>query len=202
MISVRELVYSLYAAWRLARVDREGVQFFDRTAGGFWRSFFAAAIVLPLFVIEVILIGGPRLEEADVLLLVAALAVYYAIAWLYWPALMSFIVELMGVPERFVAYVVARNWAEVLASVLLFVAIVLSEAYLPDQFAGIVWLTTLGVILAYRGFIASATLGCSFFAAAGLAIGEFVLNRLLAGHFLSLALQPAAQAVPMVGGGQ
>ena len=49
MLSVRELATSLYGAYRLARFDPSGLRFFDASPAGAGRSFYAAAIVAPLY---------------------------------------------------------------------------------------------------------------------------------------------------------
>ena len=42
-----EIAYGIYGAWRLARLDVTGMEVFDRTVAGFWKSFFAAVLVAP-----------------------------------------------------------------------------------------------------------------------------------------------------------
>ena len=41
------VIRSIYGAWRLALLDPSGLNWFDVSIEGFWRSFFAAAIVAP-----------------------------------------------------------------------------------------------------------------------------------------------------------
>ena len=43
MITAREVSYGLFGAWRLAHLDRRGMEYFDTSIDGFWRSFWAAA---------------------------------------------------------------------------------------------------------------------------------------------------------------
>ena len=51
MISAQQTFTALYGAYRLARLDTGGMKFFDQTIDGFWRSFYAAVIVAPLFIL-------------------------------------------------------------------------------------------------------------------------------------------------------
>ena len=51
MITPVEVVYATYGAWRLARFDCQGLQYFDNTPEAFWRSFYAAVIVAPPFAV-------------------------------------------------------------------------------------------------------------------------------------------------------
>ena len=50
----QEIVASLYGAWRLMRLDPTGMTYFNLSADGFWRSFFAAVIVAPAYVLFVV----------------------------------------------------------------------------------------------------------------------------------------------------
>ena len=47
--TVREIQSSLYGAWLLFKLDPRGLEFFEDSIPAFWRSFFAAVIVLPGF---------------------------------------------------------------------------------------------------------------------------------------------------------
>lgn len=192
MITARETVYALYGSWRLARMDRDAIRFFDRSPEGFWRSFWAAGLVLPMDAVLRILQFQDRAADFDVPLSMLGYAAFYATSWLLWPAVVSFLVEPMGARERFVDYVVAYNWTSVPAQLLFFVPAVLSAAFLPPAIASVLLLAAVGAVLAYRGFVAAATLGCNFFAAAAFALGEFALNTILLAPLVQVALAPAA----------
>jgi len=49
--SAREMMYALYGAYRLARFDAGGMRYFDASIDGFWRSFFAAVLIAPFYLI-------------------------------------------------------------------------------------------------------------------------------------------------------
>ena len=49
MLSAREAAASLYGAYRLARQDAGGLDYFDTSLEGFWRSFYAAAFIAQPF---------------------------------------------------------------------------------------------------------------------------------------------------------
>ena len=40
---------ALYGAYLLAKAEKDGMSYFDKSLDGFWRSFLAAAIVAPIF---------------------------------------------------------------------------------------------------------------------------------------------------------
>ena len=99
MLTLRETSYALFGAWRLAHFDRQGVAYFDRTREGALRSFWAAAILLPAYVILVLL----HLSEMPVAIgfpsLVLLYAFQYVVAWTALPAAMAFIARTLDREE-------------------------------------------------------------------------------------------------------
>ena len=83
MPSYRDIVYGIYGAFRLARLEAGAMSYFERTTAGFWKSFFAAVIVAPGFAIII----GYQLSQAEAgieagvlrIFLVQALA--YVLGW-------------------------------------------------------------------------------------------------------------------------
>ena len=62
MPSLAEVARAIYGAWRLMLFDADGMTFFDLSTGGFWRSFFAAVVVAPLYAVLVVIDLGAREE--------------------------------------------------------------------------------------------------------------------------------------------
>ena len=90
------------------------MSYFDRTQAGFWKSFFAALIVAPGFVI----ILTYELAQADIgsgalrLILVETLA--YGLGWVAFPVIVHQICEAIGKREAYIGYIVAFNWSKVI----------------------------------------------------------------------------------------
>src|SRR5262245_21915267 len=51
MLPLIEIAYALRGLWRLVHLDPRGLEYFDRSIGGFWRSFRVAFLVLPAYVL-------------------------------------------------------------------------------------------------------------------------------------------------------
>ena len=51
MITAPEVARAMYGAWRLARLDRSGIEQFGDDAEAFWRSFYAMLIAAPFYVV-------------------------------------------------------------------------------------------------------------------------------------------------------
>ena len=55
MITKQEVFEGVYGAWRLVLGDRSAMALFDDSVLGFWKSFFAAAIVFPMYALLIIM---------------------------------------------------------------------------------------------------------------------------------------------------
>ena len=53
MLSAEDVQRGLTGAWRLFLGKREAVRLFDTTYTGFWRSFLAVILVLPIYVLYI-----------------------------------------------------------------------------------------------------------------------------------------------------
>ena len=155
MITSREVAYGTYGAWRLAKCDSSGLQFFDNTPQAFWRSFYAALIVAPVFAILVAI----RLEDVAVtggtLHLLAIETLSYIIGWFAFPLAMFYIAEQLDRSHCFLRYIAAYNWATVLQmGLFLVVTVIAHSGALPTTLAVLISLAATVAILAYQWFIA------------------------------------------------
>ncbi len=167
MPSLRDIVYGIHGAWRLARLDRGAMVYFDRTVAGFWKSFFAAVIVVPGHVLIVLLELTNHESDAGALRLLLVLLCAYTISWTAFPLAAHHVCEAIGKPEAYIGYIVAFNWAQVIQMAVSLPVIGLTAmGILP---AGVVRLsvTVWIVILAYKWFITRTALGVSARGAAG-----------------------------------
>lgn len=110
---------ALAGTLRLARGDRGGLACFDRSLDGFWRSFRAAVICYPLYLILLAMrvtdaewqsSGGWRIATVE--------TIGYVIAWVTFPLLMLTVVRWIGRPHRFFDFMVPYNWCQVPQSAL------------------------------------------------------------------------------------
>ena len=119
MITAPEVARALYGAWRLARLDRNGLDQFDNTDEAFWRSFYGMLVAAPFYVILVAF----RLSELETtngpihIFLVEVIA--YVIGWFAYPFIMLYVADLLDRRERYYRYIAAYNWATVLLIALL-----------------------------------------------------------------------------------
>jgi hypothetical protein len=182
MITRQEVFEGLYGAWRLLLTDRGAVALFDDSIAGFWKSFFAAFLVLPAYVL-VVTFGPVSFEsERNILAVLLIHAEFYIIGWILWPLIMGYATPVFDRGEKFALYVVAFNWsAAVRAGLLLAVFLISAILPLSPALAKLLDLLLLVVLLAYHMFVLRTTLDLPAGPAIGLTIFEFILSQVILG---------------------
>jgi len=180
VLSLREAVSALYGAYRLARFDRGGMAYFDSTIEGFWKSFFAAVLVAPLY----ILLLGVRLQASEVphpvVRYLAVELTAYVIAWVVFPLAMVTVARVIDREARYFAFIVAYNWAAVWQNLLhLSVAIAIMGGLLPQPAGDAIAYIVLVAVLIYSWFIARTALDVPAPLAAALVALDLVLGILI-----------------------
>jgi hypothetical protein len=169
-----EISAALHGAVRLARLDAGGLDLFDRTLDGFWRSFFAAILIAPVHVLLMVITHEIPGDSASVRVF-AVEAIAYAIRWLAYPAAMLIAVDLLGRRQRFFDYMVPYNWANVPQIVLLMIVTGLGLA-LPETLGQLLSMVALVSILIYEWFVAKVGLMISGTAAVALVLLDLVIS--------------------------
>jgi hypothetical protein len=182
MITMREVAVALFGATRLAKGDAHGLDFFDDTVEAFWRSFWAAAVVAPpyLLLLAIELSGVPIHSGPMRVVLVEAVA--YVIGWTAFPVAMFYLCEAIGRQDRYIRYIVAANWATVLqVSLYLLVSAVIAIGILPGALALAASLATHLALAVYAWFIARVGLLVSPAGAAGIVALDIAISLALNG---------------------
>lgn len=201
MPSVAELLRSIDGAFRLFLFDPRGLEDFDQTVAGFWRSFFAAFLLAPVYlwlsVVQHDLArafsaidteGEAAIMPALATTLVAD-AIAYPIYWAVFPLAMIPLARLLDITARYVPFITVYNWSSVVAVgvqlvpfVLYRVGLLTAENVAAPIFAALV------IASVYRWFIARVALGIGGFGALGLVFIDLLLALFIA-RLTDVALQ-------------
>jgi len=193
--SLQEIVYRLVGALTLARFDARGAQYFDETPSTALRSFFAAAISLPAYIIILLLSNSDTLSndlpsdlqptDPTVTLLVHLLQ--YSLSWTVYPVIAYRICQSIGREAAFFRYLSAENWLNVVGyHLMLLVVIVIASGVLPESLGWLLLLSVYAYLLTYSWFNARTCLGIGSPGAAGLVVVQI---------FVTLAIEVAAAGV-------
>jgi hypothetical protein len=190
--SSQEILYRVYGAWRLARFDSAGAQYFDSTPQAALRSFFCAVLVAPAFFIaqflELSVVGATT--NAPTFLVLLDFFFYYLLYWAAPPVIIHRVCQIIDREEAFFRYLSANNWASFISVHLVFLlALVLAGGFLPN---GMVLLLTLAVqiyVCVYQWFIFRHCLDVSPLAAVGFVALQVVLVLLIDSIGLGIVIQ-------------
>lgn len=177
MISAREATLSLMGAMRLARFDEKGALFFNTTVQGFWNSFWVAAVIAPFHLLYIALIWQNEDIPTTAARYFTTEAIIYVMGWVAFPLAMVYVCRWMNWSERFLAFGVANNWAD----------LIVSAFFIPVQIAVVTNLLTgsamslmLAVAILYSlglsWFVTRHTLNISALAASGVVTVAVFIN--------------------------
>ena len=177
--SRQEILYRLFGALQLARLDAGGAQYFEESPRAALRSFFAAVLVAPAF-LATILLARETAPPADGIEIAAVLLLSYSLLWTAYPMIAYRICQAIGREQAFFRYLAAGNWASVIAyHFQLVILIFIVGGLVPEVLTPLVELALHVCLLGYSWFICRSCLKVSGLAAAGFVVLEFVVNNLV-----------------------
>jgi hypothetical protein len=181
MSRAREAAYALFGAYRLAHLDPSGLQHFNATVQGFWRSFLAALIVAPGYaiIIALELVDSSNAAQLDWVGIALVQSVFYALGWVAFPLVMLIVTDRMDRRAEYLRYMVAYNWSAVLQMGLMLPASAL-EAMLPGGAGGLIMAVVWAAVTFYQWFIARTALRITGGAAATVVLLDILLSFTIA----------------------
>jgi hypothetical protein len=155
MTLAEEASRSVQAAWGLLRRQPGAPTAFNATLDGFWRSFFAAVVLAPLQLAYFAFsepAAGAENAAASTRWIVNIFI--YVIGWTVWPLAAFYLTRAMDCGERFIGYVVAYNWSQLLTGPFLVGVDILARAAFDTETALMLNLASLSAVLVYEYLIA------------------------------------------------
>ena len=183
---------ALMGALELFLGRREGLHRFDFSVDGFWRSFSAILYMLPFFAISVAVEHRLRPEDVTIAgptdaMFVVSRGLDLVLDWIAMPILLAIFARRLGIARSYASYVVVRNWASVIMSApQAAIALLAGLGLVPIEFAAVVSLAIVGVMLRYHYQIIGATLGGSVGFRIALVAADLALSLILSGIFSRL----------------
>ena len=172
---------ALTGTLRLARGDRGGLACFDRSLDGFWRSFRAAVVCYPLYLVLLAMrVSVAEWERSGGWRIVTVETIGYIIAWVAFPLLMLRVTRWIGRAHRFFDFMVPYNWCQVPQSVLfVLVGIEAGSGVLSAQASETLDIVAAVATLVYEWYIARIALETTGSAAAFVVLVDLVLGVFL-----------------------
>lgn len=176
-----EVRLALVGSLRLAKGDRGGLACFDRSLGGFWRSFRAAIIGYPLYLMLLMMrVTVAQWERSGALQIVIVETIAYVIAWTAFPLLMLTVTRWIGRVHRFFDFIVPYNWSQVPQSALFVLVGLQAESGALGNPAGqVIEVLAALAVLIYEWFIARVALDTTAASAALVVVVDLLLGVLI-----------------------
>lgn len=176
-----EVGSALAGTVRLARGDRAALALFDRSPQGFWRSFRAALLAYPLYLIVLTMrvslahwraAGGGRILAVE--------TIAYVITWTAFPLIMLEVTRWLGREDRFFDFMVPYNWCQVPQSLLAAAIGIAAESRLfAPASTEAIGLAAIAAVFAYEWLIARIALQTTRTTAALVVLVDFLLAVLV-----------------------
>ena len=180
MPSGSEVAQALYGTWRFARLDRSAMRFFDLSHRGVWRSFWAAALCYPLYI--VLLLQRPDADavaQSGLLQILVVETIAFVVGWAAFPLIVLGFCRWIGREEQGFDFIAIYNWSQVLMNVLFVLAAVVFKPLMPDELGQDVDLIVGAAVLAYEWFIALVAIGGGGWIAAVVVLIDVMLDIIL-----------------------
>ena len=179
-----EMRLALAGTWRLARGDRGGLFCFDRSLDGFWRSFRAAVISYPLYLVLLAMrVSVGEWQRSGGWRIVTVETIGYVIGWVAFPLLMLTVTRWLGRAHRFFDFMVPYNWCQLPQSALFVLVGLAAESEMRgsqfDEGIGIIAVAATLVYEWYVWYIARVALDITGPTAVFIAVLDFVLGVLI-----------------------
>lgn len=175
-ITLAEIAAGVTGAYRLARRDPGGLAYLDASPRGYWRSFWAAAVVAPAFLLLDLITGG--FGEDFGLSQVAVQIIAYVIDWTAFPLVMILVADSLNKWPGYMRYIVAYNWSAVVQMAVLLPVALLALLFPSPPTMILAQVVTI-ILLVYRAYVAHVALGVGFATAGGVVLLDVLLAGLL-----------------------
>jgi branched-subunit amino acid transport protein AzlD len=173
-----EVRLALVGALRLAKGDRGGLSCFDRSLDGFWRSFRAAVIAYPLYLMLLMMrVTIAEWERSGGFYIIGVETIAYVVAWVAFPLAMLRVTRWINRSHRFFDFMVPYNWSQLPQSALFVLVGLQAESQAVSvQPAQVIEIAAAIAVLAYEWFIARVALETTASAAALVVLVDLVLG--------------------------
>jgi hypothetical protein len=183
-----EVRLALTGALKLARGDRRGLACFDRSLDGFWRSFRAAVVAYPLYLLLLAMrVTVAEWERSGGPVIVTVETIAYVIGWAAFPLIMLTVTQWLGRAHRYFDFMVAYNWSQVPQSALfVLVGLNTESGLLGGPPAEAIEIAAAVAVLLYEWFIARVALETTAAAAAFVVFIDLLLGVVISNVASSL----------------
>ncbi len=173
----QEATNSLSGAFALLMRDEKGLEQFNQTSDGFWRSFSAIVLIIPIYLFASstdwsAASGGEPKDFSAIKSLISL-----CVQWVIWPIVALFMMRALSCEKHYARYVTVFNWTTVLAMIIMAIPSVLIAAGLTNPRAGTFLIfMLLFITLYFEWYITSKALGTPMGLSAAIVAADFAVS--------------------------
>ncbi|MCY4191120.1 MAG: hypothetical protein OXC54_03630 [Rhodospirillaceae bacterium] len=156
----QEAKQSVGGAVRVMRMDPNALQDFNLTIDGYWRSFYAAVYLAPIYILFLLSVPVPQDVSIGRFWLIEI--INYPLNWALWPLISYYICRGAGLVDKYTTYITVYNWAQIILSGLRMALIIIAFALFPLAVTSNLIVLSLIVVLAAEALIIRLTLDVSW----------------------------------------
>jgi len=188
---MQEIIRAAMRVWGILKFDPIAAQGFENSLAGFGRSFLAAFLGLPIYLLAISNTVGMFNPKMPILSLVLILVLYQAIEWLLWPNIMVGFSRWLDAKKYYFRYISAYNW---LSLAVMSLALPLQYAVQAGISGGQLMMVAFGIFImtaVYQWFLAKHALQISGRYAVGLVMmnlmAKMVMGQIMMMHMAKLS---------------
>jgi len=194
MLTYADIRNALTGSFLLAKRDTRGLQYFDVTIDGFWRSFLVAVLIAPFYVLYAIQeIEIARQMNPHVSFMVVnagfvfARMVLLTLDWLVFPVVMVFVSRLLVLWPKYIPFIAIYNWTSLFIILALAPpALLFYLGIISAKLTATINLIATLFVLYYRWYVARTVLETAALTAALIVFLDLILSLLVHGLFSRL----------------
>jgi hypothetical protein len=172
-----QLLAALYGVWLLLKLDPRALEFFEKTPGGFARSFLPAVLLVPLHLTHEILTYDPAQTKLAMAPYLVVQLLSDVLSWTVYPFVMIYVARSFTLEARYFSYMVPYNWFQLPLGLMLFpIAIMADLGMAPMAMVSFINLLAVMVFFTFGSFIARIGLQIGVMTSIGLVILDLLLT--------------------------
>lgn len=173
--------YSLKAALKLVKLNPNSMEYFDLSSDGFWKSFWAIAVMVPgLVMVSMFQYQGvvnQASPEETMAYPFLSNVVFFSLALPFTAFVMAYFTKFMKIDEHYPSMVIAYNWMSALVYLIMVIlTVILGSGILSNNISGVI-LTVVGFYFSI--YIHWFTFKVGLQISGALAIGVLIFVKLL-----------------------
>ncbi|WP_169567288.1 hypothetical protein [Sneathiella limimaris] len=188
MSLLQELSNSIIGCYRIAKRDPDALSWFNISAGGFWTSFAALVLSIPVYLIHsyIIFSVSPDIIQQtnmNVELTAREFSIWPSfkpiIAWLAYLAVVLIVSKSADFANRYGTFVIVYNWSQFLINLLSLLLFILLYGLVGASLLTVAYFAFLCLAYFFLFMVISRTLAVNTGIAIGLVVLEFILSTVI-----------------------